>query len=211
MKNGQMPLTEERLYRDGDSRRYLIDAALTLVTEEQNWTFSLREVARRAGVSHNAPYKHFADKRALLADVAAAGFVTLRERMLAAIAAIKSAEKALVKSGIAYVKFGVENPAHYRLMFGLPEDRSRSEALVAAAAAARSVVAGIIDRGIQDGTFVPSPGKKEEARIAIISAYSMIHGLTMLAIDGRIGPPPLDIDSIAKETARLFCYGLVRK
>src|SRR5271167_1773965 len=109
--------TDARPYHHGDLRRSLIDAGLALVTEKQNWTFSLREVARRAGVSHNAPYNHFADKRDLLAAVATAGFSSLGERMLTATSGIERADSALVTSGVVYVTFGIENPAHYRLMF----------------------------------------------------------------------------------------------
>src|SRR5271154_5928181 len=110
--------SESPAYHHGDLRRSLIDAALALVTEEQDWTFSLRAVARRAGVSHNAPYNHFADKRDLLAAVAATGFATLGERIVTATSGIENARMALVKSALVYITFGVENPAHYRLMFG---------------------------------------------------------------------------------------------
>ena len=103
-------------YHHGDLRRALIDASLALVSEEQDWTFSLREVARRAGVSHNAPYNHFADKHDLLVAIAAAGFEALRERMLSAV--VENPKTALIKSAVVYVSFGLENPARYRLMFG---------------------------------------------------------------------------------------------
>ncbi|HUB46245.1 MAG TPA: TetR family transcriptional regulator, partial [Acetobacteraceae bacterium] len=66
-------------YHHGDLRRALIETALQLVTEEQDWTFSLREVARRAGVSHRAPYNHFSEKLDLLAAIAAVGFERLRD------------------------------------------------------------------------------------------------------------------------------------
>jgi AcrR family transcriptional regulator len=116
--SGQAKSLDPPAYHHGDLRRALIEPALALVTEEQDWTFSLREVARRAGVSHNAPYNHFADKRDLLAAVAVVGFATLGERIQAATSGIANARTALVKSAVVYVTFGVENPAHYRLMFG---------------------------------------------------------------------------------------------
>ena len=109
---------EPRPYHHGDLRRALIEAALALVTEEQDWGFSLREVARRAGVSHNAPYNHFPEKRDLLGAVAAAGFEALRERMRASVAGVTSPPAALLACAKAYVNAGVENPALYRLMFG---------------------------------------------------------------------------------------------
>src|SRR5271169_6696642 len=107
-----------RTYHHGDLRRSLIDSALALVTEEQDWAFSLRNVARRAGVSHNAPYNHFADKSELLGAVAAAGLETLRESMLAAGAGVEDPAAQLLAGGRAYVRVGVKNPALYRLVFG---------------------------------------------------------------------------------------------
>ena len=212
--NGQSAPAGARAYHHGDLRRSLIDAAMALVTEEQDWTFSLREVARRAGVSHNAPYNHFADKSDLLAAVAAAGFETLHERLLASIAGIESAETALVKSGIAYVKFGFENPAHYRLMFGsalATAERERPGSVTDAAERAKLVLGEIIDRGARGGVFAFSPESKKEMQIAVLSAWSAVHGLTMLALDGQIGPPPLRVDKIAEKLGRTFCYGLVRR
>ena len=80
------PQSEERPYHHGDLRRAIVKAALEILGETQSLEFSLRELARRAGVSHNAPYKHFADKRELLAAVSAAGFEMLTQRMAREIA-----------------------------------------------------------------------------------------------------------------------------
>src|SRR5205807_8179507 len=78
----RLPSTScERPYHHGDLPRAVVAAALEILSETQSHEFSLRELARRAGVSHNAPYKHFADKRELLAAVSAAGFEALTERM----------------------------------------------------------------------------------------------------------------------------------
>src|SRR5690349_19263411 len=76
----------ERRYHHGDLRRALVDAALALISEGELGTFSLREVARRAGVTPAAPYHHFKDKTALLAAVAEEGFEALRGRLEAALA-----------------------------------------------------------------------------------------------------------------------------
>src|ERR671924_456746 len=105
-------------YHHGDLRRALIETALTMVTQEGAWNFTLREVARRAGVSHAAPYNHFADKSALLAEVAALGFQALRREMESAARRPRSSRGALLGIATAYVRFGIEHPAHYRLMFG---------------------------------------------------------------------------------------------
>ena len=71
----------ERPYHHGDLQRAIVNAALEVLSETQSTEFSLRELARRAGVTHNAPYKHFADKRELLAAVSAVGFDLLAKRL----------------------------------------------------------------------------------------------------------------------------------
>src|SRR3954454_17419650 len=92
-----MPKTqsEERRYHHGDLRRAIVTAALEILGETQSLDFSLRELARRAGVSHNAPYKHFADKRELLAAVSAAGFEMLTKRMAGKIAGLSNSRTQL--------------------------------------------------------------------------------------------------------------------
>src|ERR1700760_5194950 len=107
-----------RPYHHGDLRRAVVRAALEILGETQSLEFSLRELARRAGVSHNAPYKHFADKRDLLAAVSAAGFETLVKRM--GIEAAKSAHPRAQLFAMlrAYIRYGVDHPALYKLMFG---------------------------------------------------------------------------------------------
>jgi AcrR family transcriptional regulator len=214
MNKSQPDSSTGRAYHHGDLRRSLIDSAVALVAESQDWNFSLREVARRAGVSHNAPYNHFEDKRDLLAEVAAVGFQMLRDRMLAAIAGIKDAERALVKTAVAYVKFGIENPAHYRLMFGsvvASRSEDRPESLKVAGANTKAVLEEIIRRGAQQGSFYPSPNKQEELQIAVVSAWSAVHGLTMMAIDGLATVPRLTAEKIAEKVAQTHCHGLLRR
>src|SRR6185436_3877615 len=110
--------SETRRYHHGDLRRVIVTAALEILSETQSVDFSLRELARRAGVSHNAPYKHFAEKSALLAAVSAAGFELLTERIADQTARIGNPRTQLLVILRTYIRFGVENPALYRLMFG---------------------------------------------------------------------------------------------
>src|SRR5450631_4136222 len=112
------PQTDARPYHHGDLRRAIVKAALEILRETQSLEFSLRELARRAGVSHNAPYKHFADKRELLAAVSAAGFEALTKRMGREITGHGDARARLFAVLRAYIRHGVENPALCRLMFG---------------------------------------------------------------------------------------------
>ena len=109
---------DERPYHHGDLPRAIVAAALEILSETQSHEFSLRELARRAGVSHNAPYKHFADKRDLLAAVSATGFEALTKRMTIQAAKASNPRAALMAVLRAYIQYGVDNPALYKLMFG---------------------------------------------------------------------------------------------
>jgi AcrR family transcriptional regulator len=148
--------SEERPYHHGDLPRVIVKAALEILRETQSLEFSLRELARRAGVSHNAPYKHFADKRELLTAVSAAGFEQLTDRMAREIGGLGNARKQLFALLRAYIDQGVENPALYRLMFGGyltgPDDSrpgiERSEAEKTKALLAAVIVAGGLGRPI---------------------------------------------------------------
>jgi AcrR family transcriptional regulator len=200
-------------YHHGDLRRALVDAALALVTEEQDWGFSLREVARRAGVSHNAPYKHFADKRDLLAAVAATGFEALRARLAAAVAQTRSADAALLAVSVTYVRFGLDNPAHYRLMFGptLTAAEGGLPAVAAeAAAGAKAVLQDTVLKGARTGCFAVSPDSRAELDRAALAAWSLVHGLTMLAIDGLAGDgaPSSLPGAVAERVSRVLIDGL---
>ena len=170
-------------YHHGDLRRALIDTALAMVTEEGAWNFTLREVARRAGVSHTAPYNHFEDKSALLAEVAALGFQSLRQTMdAAARGQPRSGRQALAGVGAAYVRFGVEHPAHYRLMFGAElADKARHPTLQAASDATFAVLTGVLERGQASGQV-----RRGAVRDQALAAWSLVHGLTTLLIDQRL-------------------------
>jgi AcrR family transcriptional regulator len=178
-----------RSYHHGDLRRALIVAARALVTENQDWTFSLRQVARRAGVSHNAPYNHFPEKQELLAAIAADAFDILRERLVAAVAPIENPREALIACAHEYVQSGIENPALYRLMFGpaLPTAKHRPVVARDSGYRARAVLEEIVLRGARSGALAASPDSKEEIASAVLSLWSAVHGLTMFVIDDVAG------------------------
>lgn len=179
-------------YHHGNLAPALIEAALALLEETQDWAFSLREVARRAGVSHNAPYKHFPEKRDLLAAVAARGFEALAERTHSALAGLSDARARLLACGRAFVAHGIANPALYRLMFSATltsPEAGRPAIEKAAAAEARAIVDGILADGVRSGAFPASMGKERSGAAASLAMWSLLHGLTMLAIDDFVGPP----------------------
>ena len=148
----------ERPYHHGDLRRAVVVAALEILSETQSLEFSLRELARRAGVSHNAPYKHFADKRELLAAVSAVGFEQLTKRMSDKIAGLSNARAQMFAVLRAYIQHGVENPALYRLMFGgylTDPDHARPAIERAAAEKTKALLARlIVDGGL--GRAIPN-------------------------------------------------------
>ena len=185
------PLKEERPYHHGDLQRAVVTAALEILSETQSTEFSLRELARRAGVSHNAPYKHFADKRELLAAVSAAGFETLTNRMAREMEKLGDPRERLFAMLRAYVDHGVENPALYSLMFGGylgGPDRSRPAIELAEAEKTKSLLADVIVAGGL-GRAIPETSRNERKIAgAILACWSLVHGLTMLLADGLVGP-----------------------
>jgi AcrR family transcriptional regulator len=107
-------------YHHGNLREALLQGALRAIAELGPGAFTLREVARRAGVSHNAPYRHFRDKDALLAAVAAQGFRELTRAMRDAGKRQSKALDRLKQSGLAYVAFAIRRPEHFTVMFDAP-------------------------------------------------------------------------------------------
>lgn len=202
-----------RKYHHGDLRQALIDAGMTIVSEEQNWSFSLREVARRAGVSHNAPYNHFAEKRDLLDAVAAVGFDTLKLDMRKAMEGTADAGVAMLAIARAYVAFAARNPALYRLMFG-PElvgpDGVRPDLAERSGAGAKAVLRSVVARGAGEGSFAVSPDDEASIAMAVLSAWSTVHGLSMLIVDGK-SDSAVKPELLVEGVMRHFLEGLRRR
>ena len=160
-------------YHHGDLRSALLDAAIELIAERGLTGLSLRECARRAGVSHGAPARHFPDKNALVLAIAQQGFEQLAAAGVAAMQEVADPIERLDAYGVAYVRFAVEQPVLFRVMFSgqfeLPApdgvDAGSFELLVAAA---RAIV-----------------GEDDEL-LGAIASWSLPHGLAMLLLDGRI-------------------------
>lgn len=181
-----------RSYHHGDLRRVIIETAQDMLREEKGWQFTLREVARRAGVSHAAPYKHFPDKCALLAELATIGFRQLRAEIAGAIKRQKSARAEFIAAGKAYIAFGTDNPCLYRLMFSGNVERSAYPDLDEAGHSAFGELLGILHRGQTNGAFRNQPLSGQAA-----ATWSLVHGFTMLAMDGqllpeKVGSKPVD-------------------
>jgi len=171
--------------RDGGLRRDLIDAALELVEVSGTRGLSWREIARRAGVSHNAPYRHFANKEELLAAVAEQGFRDLSDRMIQEMARVPDDEAQRLEAlAIAYVKFAAEKPAHFRMMFGrdvpdIDKHAALREAYDATNGLFHAAVARVLEKAGRIGVAV-------DADPFTLMAWSLVHGLASLIVDGRV-------------------------
>jgi AcrR family transcriptional regulator len=161
-------------YHHGDLRAALVDAALELLEESGESALSLRAVARRAGVSPAAPYRHYADREALVSAVAAVGYRELAERLGAAHPAPSTPDQ-LADVAVAYVRFALDRPALFRIMFGEPCDRDNDERVAATEAVS------IYLREIVARCF---PGSDPEALAPAI--WALVHGLAFLFLDGKL-------------------------
>ena len=181
-------------YHHGDLRAALLRAALELLEEGGANALSLRAVARRAGVSPAAPYRHYADREALVSAVAAVGYRELAERLAAAHPAPSTPEE-LARAATAYVQFALERPALFRIMFGEPCDRDNDERVAATAAVSQYV------RAIVERTF---PASDSEALGTAI--WALVHGLAFLHLDGKLdaSSPQVVADRIAAALGALL-------
>ncbi len=177
-----MSETKDRPYHHGDLRRALIDTALDMLAADQNWTFTLREVARRSGVSHAAPYKHFRDREMLLRELARTGFIRLGRAMSKAMSADRSSPSMRFIGGAqACIDFALRNPGLYRLMFSSDADKTADPHLHDAAMETFGILLQLLEEGQRDGSFRP-------VAISALAAasWAQVHGLAMLAISGQL-------------------------
>lgn len=182
----RVPRKRADAYQHGDLRPALIQAGLKLLDERGARELSLRAAAQLAGVSHAAPYRHFRDKDALVAAIAEEGFRLLTRRMREQIAAGGSADliTRLRASAVGYVAFAVDHPAYFRTIFGgmVCKDGSTVPAsLKAAGEEAYHVLRDLVAEGIAGGALRPG-----DADALSLAAWSLVHGLSMLLIDGQL-------------------------
>ncbi len=193
-------------YHHGDLRRALVDAALELVQELGPSGITLREAARRAGVTHAAPYRHFADKEALLAAVAEEGFHRLRSEIQEGMASVAPSEQ-IEALGVAYVRFARRHPSQFRVMFGSQVgDKRRYASLTEADQAVFDLLCSSIRAAQSDGGIAAG----DPARMGMV-AWSMLHGVAALIVDGqmeRAGVRDEQIDEFARRVARTAYAGL---
>jgi AcrR family transcriptional regulator len=168
-------------YHHGDLRNALLQAAGQLLEERGIEGLALREVARRAGVSHTAPYHHFPDRAALIAALVDTGFAQLTQAMQTASVTREGNLERLRATGVAYVQFAVAQPALFRLLCR-PELRSDNPdgPALEAGRAAYAVLVGAVEACLASGEI------QGDADALALSAWSIVHGLATLLLDGPL-------------------------
>jgi len=196
-------------YHHGDLQESLVRSGMEILSEQGIDALTLRETARRAGVSHSAPYRHFRNKEELLIAIAAEGF-----RMLTA-ALSQAVEKGdgkfreeLRLSGRAYVDFALSHPEHLKLMFSarrfdLGEDCVHGTEDLDAF----SQIKGVFQRGLEGGAIV----SRQPAEALALLVWSQVHGLSHILIEKQIPPDTISLDSVFSlidEQVEILCRGL---
>lgn len=185
-----------RPFHHGDLKEAVLRSAVQLVERVGAENFSLREVAREAGVSSAAPYRHYPAKDALLAEVAQQGFERLHAGLVAAGAGLER-RQAFLAQCVAYVRFAQHAPGMYRLMFGELPDKHRYQGL----AAAGGRLFALLDEA------VASAGGEHPFRA--VGCWAFIHGLAMLALDDQLkvhlpGTDDADLLAVIRPLAEAF-------
>lgn len=173
----------KKTYHHGHLRAALLKEAARMIAEDGAEHVTMRALSRRVGVSRTAPYRHFADKEALLVAVAAEGFTRLTMRLQAI--AVADPDDALTRfqdMGGAYIQFALDNPAHYRLMYGKEAlRRTQYPDLQAAADDAYEELVALIETYQETGAIKP-----ENSHALAYIAWSTVHGLASLLVDGQM-------------------------
>ena len=191
-------------YHHGDLRTALLAEATAMIAGGGAASVTMRAIGRRLGVSRGAPYRHFANKTALLVAVAAAGFDRLKDRLQTIDAgAPRSSVERLRRMGEEYVRFALENPAHYRLMYGKEAlTRQDQPELREAAIALFEQLVGVIKAHQRSGGI-----KRQDPRAQAYVAWSAVHGLASLWIEGHILATD-DIDGLIRQTTQTLLDGM---
>ena len=171
----------KRRYHHGNLKQELLDSAVALIAEVGSQAFTLRELARRAGVSHNAPYRHFKDKEDLLGAVAAQGFDRLTASMTEAMVEGRTAVERLRLAGLGYVQFALSWPQHIVVMFETPTSHELRHEYAAAARRAFQTLLDAIS-AVQAEGGLPAGDPHPFA----IVAWAAVHGLAKLSSGGRL-------------------------
>ncbi len=184
---------QARSYHHGNLRETLLLKGLELLESSENADISLRELAREVGVSANAAYRHFANKEALLLAMAAEGFTRFSQGQVAAMQKGETPMQQFMLAGRAYIDFACKNPALYRLMFGRFSAAHRNDDMNSAGNIAFQGLINMI------ATVLQADPKSSQVNSAAIHAWSVVHGLSTLILDGQFDRHKDHIDAFVDE------------
>ncbi|MBL8952321.1 MAG: TetR/AcrR family transcriptional regulator [Myxococcaceae bacterium] len=200
-------INRKTAYHHGDLRRTLVLAARRLIETKGPAHLSLRGAARLAGVSAAAPYRHFADKSALLAAVLQEGFAQLAKELAGARARAKGPVPALVAVGNQYVRFAEANTSVYRLMFGPTLDKAQHPELQAAGLSALGELLGAVTVCHEAGLLE----KNVEVHELALGGWALCHGLASLHVDGALGQTlPVDVHAVGDTLIHFMLNGALK-
>ena len=201
-----MPRRRGKQYHHGDLRRALLDATLDLAAERSPAGVSLRESARAAGVSQAAPYRHFPDKQTMLAAASEEGFRLLLRTVGEVTPSGQPADQLVDWVGV-YVRFAVEHPAHFRLMWGQGSPPKASTPSLQDAA--RETFQAFFR--IVSNLTAPWKLRQAELREVALELWSIAHGMATLALDGQtlfLSVARDRIHQVARRAAETYLKGL---
>lgn len=177
-------------YHKGDLRNKLISSGLKILSENGMESLSLRMVAKRAGVSHAAPYRHFENREALIAAIAEDGYKKLSDNILSAAALHpQNPELQFKEAGWGYIQFAIENPEHLKVMFG-----SFSKGCELDRGTSFDDLIGLI-RNCQDSGLI----RNEDPLILALTTWSTVHGLALILINNQMPEAGIPADRKSRE------------
>jgi AcrR family transcriptional regulator len=171
------PAIRKGAYHHGELKEALKKAALHLVRQKGPEGFSLNEASRQAGVTVAAPYRHFEDKNALLAEIACDGCKLMVHELNEAVASVSGTKAKMLETGMAYLRFASVHADYFAVIFNAGLDKSKYPELKRAAGEAFGVILGL------------SQQAERTAELGVqraISAWALVHGLATLAADGAL-------------------------
>lgn len=195
-----------RAYHHGNLRRTLLDAAVALFAERGAFDFTLRELARAAGVTHNAPYRHFAGKAELLEALRSEGFLALAEAAQASLAAAGDDPRKRVRAlGDAYLRFAIDEPHRFRLMLHNPlgGDASTRDPIEGQGSAL-----AILKDTLEEARRVGVVRQDLSARELALAAWALVHGLSSLMVAGQIPADDARVRRYGKLLETTFFEGI---
>lgn len=182
-------MAEKSKYHHGNLKNALIKAGIDILNNEGMHALTLRKVAQRAGVSHAAPYAHFADKQALMAAISTEGFRLVYEALSAAIAShADDPARQLVEGAFAYAQFAVNDPAHFKITFSsVIEKEEDYPAFVEIGHRTFGRVVDVVIACQRAGVLKESPPE-----LAAIAVWGQVHGVVSLILERQVPRGILD-------------------